>query len=46
MNIKGKSYQIKDLVQDLENKKEIKNKEAEAININKFYKFTKSKIWE
>ena len=30
----------------LENKKIITHKEAEAININKVYQFTKSKIWE
>ena len=37
---------IKELVEKLENKKIITHKEAEAININKVYKFTKSKIWE
>ncbi len=37
---------IKELVEKLENKKIITQKEAEAININKVYQFTKSKIWE
>lgn len=49
LDTQNKNYtytQIKDLVQDLENKKIITHKEAEAININKVYQFTKSKIWE
>ena len=37
---------IKELVEKLESKKIITHKEAEAININKVYQFTKSKIWE
>jgi len=49
LDTQNKNYtysQIKDLVQDLEHKKIITHKEAEAININKVYQFTKSKIWE
>jgi len=49
LDTQNKNYtysQIKDLVQDLENKKIITHKEADAININKVYQFTKSKIWE
>lgn len=49
LDTQNKNYtysQIQDLVQDLENKKIITHKEAEAININKVYQFTKSKIWE
>lgn len=49
LDTQNKNYtysQIKDLVKDLENKKIITHKEAEAININKVYQFTKSKIWE
>ena len=37
---------VKQLVAELEAKKIITAKEAEAININKVYQFTKSKIWE
>ena len=36
---------MKELVAKLEAKKIITPKEAEAININKVYQFTKSKIW-
>ena len=36
---------VKELVAKLEAKKIITSKEAEAININKVYQFTKSKIW-
>ena len=36
---------VKKLVSELETKKIITAKEAEAININKIYQFTKSKIW-
>ena len=36
---------VKKLVEELEAKKIITAKEAEAININKVYQFTKSKIW-
>lgn len=36
---------IKELVSKLENNKIITSKEAEAINVNKVYQFTKSKIW-
>ena len=36
---------VKELVAKLETKKIITPKEAEAININKVYQFTKSKIW-
>ena len=36
---------VKKLVAELEAKKIITTKEAEAININKVYQFTKSKIW-
>ena len=49
LDTQNKNYtysQIQDLVQDLENKKIITHKEADAININKVYQFTKSKIWE
>ena len=37
---------VKQLVAELEAKKIITAKEAEAININKVYQFTKSKIWQ
>ena len=37
---------VKQLVAELEVKKIITSKEAEAININKVYQFTKSKIWD
>ncbi len=37
---------VKQLVDELQAKKIITSKEAEAININKILKFTKSKIWE
>ena len=37
---------VKKMVEKLENKKIITSKEAEAININKVYKFTKSIIWK
>ena len=37
---------IKELVAKLEMQKIITKKQAEAININKIYQFTKSKIWE
>ena len=36
---------IKELVSKLENNKIITSKEAKAINVNKVYQFTKSKIW-
>lgn len=36
---------IKKLVEELEVKQIITSKEAEAININKVYKFTQSKTW-
>ena len=36
---------VKELVSKLEAKKIITSKEAEAININKVYQFTKTKIW-
>lgn len=36
---------VKKLIAELEAKKIIATKEAEAININKVYQFTKSKIW-
>jgi len=36
---------VKQLVAELEAKKIITAKEAEAININKIYQFTKSQIW-
>ena len=36
---------VKELVNELEIKKIITSKEAETININKIYRFTKSKIW-
>ena len=36
---------VKELVDKLEAKKIITAKEAKAININKVYQFTKSKIW-
>ena len=36
---------VKEMVAQLEAKKIITPKEAEAININKVYQFTKSKIW-
>ena len=39
-------HDIKQLVEVLEAKKIITTKEAEAININKVYQFTKSKIWQ
>ena len=37
---------VKQLVAELEAKKIITSKEAEAININKIYQFTKSQIWK
>ena len=37
---------VKKLVDELEFKKIITEKEAEAININKVYQFTKSNIWK
>ena len=37
---------VKQLVNELQAKNIITSKEAEAININKILKFTKSKIWE
>jgi len=37
---------VKQLVAELQAKKIITAKEAEAININKVYQFTKSKIWK
>ncbi len=37
---------VKKLVAELEAKKIITAKEAEAININKIYQFTKSQIWK
>ena len=37
---------VKKLVDELEFKKIITEKEAESININKVYQFTKSKIWQ
>ncbi len=49
LDISNKNYtyeKIKELVRELECKKIITRKEAEAININKIYQFTKSKIWE
>lgn len=49
LDIKNSKYtygQVKDLVQSLERERIITHKEAEAININKVYQFTKSKIWE
>ena len=49
LDLSNKSYtydDIKQLVAELEAKKIITSKEAEAININKVYQFTKSKIWQ
>ena len=37
---------VQKLIDELQAKKIITSKEAEAININKILKFTKSKIWE
>ena len=37
---------VKELVSELEAKKIITSKEAQAININKIYQFTKSQIWK
>ena len=46
LNQKNYTYNdVKELVNELEAKKIITSKEAEAININKIYQFTKSKIW-
>ena len=48
LNLNKKNYtynDVKELVNDLEVKKVITSKEAETININKIYQFTKSKIW-
>ena len=43
---KGYTYNdVKDLVEQLTIKNIITQKEADAININKVYQFTKSKIW-
>ena len=47
LNRKIYTYEdIKRLVNKLENKKIITTKEAETINLNKIYQFTKSKIWQ
>ena len=49
LDLSNKNYtysQIKELIQDLESRKIITHKEAESININKVYQFTKSKLWE
>ena len=49
LDLSKKTYtynDVKQLVAELEAKKIITAKEAEAININKVYQFTKSKIWE
>ena len=46
LNKKNYTYNdVKELVNELETQKIITSKEAEAININKIYRFTKSKIW-
>jgi len=48
LDLSKKTYtydDVKQLVAQLEVKKIITAKEAEAININKVYQFTKSKIW-
>lgn len=46
LNKKNYTYNdVKELVNELETKKIITSKEAEVININKIYQFTKSKIW-
>ena len=46
LNKKNYTYNdVKELVNELETKKVITSKEAEAINISKIYQFTKSKIW-
>ena len=46
LNKKNYTYNdVKELVDELEAKKIIISKEAEAININKIYQFTRSKIW-
>ena len=46
LNKKNYTYNdVKELVDELEEKKIITSKEAEAININKIYQFTRSKIW-
>ena len=37
---------VKQLITQLEAKKIITSKEAQAININKVYQFTKSMIWK
>ena len=49
LDLSNKNYtykDIKELVAKLEMQKIITPKQAEAININKVYQFTKSKIWE
>ena len=49
LDLSKKTYtynDVKQLVAELEAKKIITAKEAEVININKVYQFTKSKIWE
>ena len=48
LDLNKKNYtfnDVKELVDELEAKKIITSKEAEAININKIYQFTRSKIW-
>ena len=48
LDLNQKNYtlnEIKELVNELEARKIITSKEAEAININKIYQFTKSIIW-
>jgi ATP-dependent helicase/nuclease subunit A len=37
---------VKQLVEELKSKRIITEKEADVININKVYQFTKSKIWQ
>ena len=47
INKKVYSYDdVKQLINELEMKKIISSKEAEAININNIVQFTKSKLWE
>ncbi|MCI8273423.1 MAG: helicase-exonuclease AddAB subunit AddA [Clostridia bacterium] len=47
LELKEYTYnEIKELIEKLEAKKIITKKEAESININKVYQFTKSQIWK
>ena len=49
LDLSKKTYtfeEIKELVEKLVAKKTITQKQAEVINLNKIYQFTKSKLWQ